>query len=1052
MAKELAIAINFTSKGEQKVIKNLQELEIELAKLQTDLKSLDFGTPAFVEATKNINKLKSQIKDIDKATEGLEAAQKFSKVGEAISLVASSFQILSGILGLFITNTEDLESVQRAEAKALQVLNVVLGIQTIVFQQATLAAEGYSIKSLAASASQYVLSTATKIGTTIQLAFNAALKANPIALVVAGVVALTAVIYGLVKAYNSFFGEAAKTKEILENQNKLEIDLIKTRIDASKQLENQLTILTDNVSTRALELRTIEQLKKEYAGFNAFIDENNKLTEEGIAFLRLQIQLRQDEAALTAISTQRTEKEIQFETEAQKIRNEYGASAKILIKELRQQYDTDLTAINNLQNKYTKSINSTLTSLTPYNKKLEERAKAEAKTNVVVKESIRETEKQNKVISERLSLLTKTADALSKNLLAELKLNDNGLEKQNEIIQKQNDLLQDRANVLDLNKEILDNLNKLFLEVIPAEDEILDREISLRRFFDTLRSGIINNKITIEETFSFDKLLEFAEKDIPNISKLLADLPEESKKQFTEFFSSIDNRANQLRTGLEQAGIAIFKDTQTAARNLLNIEQGIFNVLVEQKELGASEIDKEIAVSKFVKEQLFIERQQKTITAQILATKAAILINEKLGTEEAEQVVADQKESVKLYEQQLAILDKIVLDVIANTKNSIDFRNELVKTQNEGLKNLEIINQQGQAIKSAFNPDQLREYFSNLGEDTEFVLKTLVFNLQTYLERFGEEGTKAIMEGVVQGLKEQGKLTRQEVEKTIDTLQKASFAIKVAFGGTGKLFTEQIEYLKSLLGSLPNELTPLQKGFQNINEIAQKILSAFSDISGQLQQVVQANTSLLLEQLAQDEALAIATIGDASARARELQAQEQKKFAQQRFQIEKKARIQELQFSLANALVDSAGAIINALATIPPPASLIYATLLAGVTGAQVQAIQNQLTFVQSKQFVGRRGGLITGQSHEGSNGGVPAMLEGGEFVVNREAVRRFGDTISDLNSATGGRRLAIDDSRLVQAISSQNSSSTPLKAYVLYNSIQDTQKLNKKITQLARL
>jgi hypothetical protein len=56
------------------------------------------------------------------------------------------------------------------------------------------------------------------------------------------------------------------------------------------------------------------------------------------------------------------------------------------------------------------------------------------------------------------------------------------------------------------------------------------------------------------------------------------------------------------------------------------------------------------------------------------------------------------------------------------------------------------------------------------------------------------------------------------------------------------------------------------------------------------------------------------------------------------------------------------------------------------------------------------------------------------------------------LNSATGGRRLAIDDSRLVQAISSQNSSSTPLKAYVLYNSIQDTQKLNKKITQLARL
>jgi hypothetical protein len=118
----------------------------------------------------------------------------------------------------------------------------------------------------------------------------------------------------------------------------------------------------------------------------------------------------------------------------------------------------------------------------------------------------------------------------------------------------------------------------------------------------------------------------------------------------------------------------------------------------------------------------------------------------------------------------------------------------------------------------------------------------------------------------------------------------------------------------------------------------------------------------------------------------------------------------------------------------------------------QVSAIRNQLTFTQSQQFIGRRGGLITGESHEGSNGGVPAMLEGGEFVVNRAAVARYGDLIGDLNSSTGGRRLAIDDSRIVQTIASQNQNTTPLKAFVLYNDIQNTEKLNSKITQLARL
>jgi hypothetical protein len=207
------------------------------------------------------------------------------------------------------------------------------------------------------------------------------------------------------------------------------------------------------------------------------------------------------------------------------------------------------------------------------------------------------------------------------------------------------------------------------------------------------------------------------------------------------------------------------------------------------------------------------------------------------------------------------------------------------------------------------------------------------------------------------------------------------------------------------------------------------------------------------------EQLSLSKLGEANSESKRendrilaLRAEAEQKFAKQRFDLEKKSRIQELNFALANAISGGAQAIINALALpAPPPIPQIYAASLGVLTGAQVQVIQNQLTTAQNKTFIARRGGLVDGStSHE--QGGVPALLEGGEFVMNREAVSKFGGIIGDINSSTGGRKLAIDDSRIVQAIASQNANTTPLKAYVLYNSIQDTEKLNKKITKLARL
>jgi phage-related tail protein len=260
MATQVALAIKIQSEGGEKVLKNLQDLETELGRLQTDLKTLDFGTQEFDVAVKNINRLKSSIKDVDKATEGLEAAQRVQAIGEAISIVVGGFQLLSGIIGIFISDSEDLEAVQRAEAKAVSILNAAVGIQTIVFQAAELKAKGYTLASVAATIATKAQTAATRVATAVQVAFNAALAANPIGLVIAGIVALGAAIFGVVKIYENYFSASAKLENQLETENKAEQDLIKTKIESSRQLEDQLKILTDNLQTRALENKTIENL------------------------------------------------------------------------------------------------------------------------------------------------------------------------------------------------------------------------------------------------------------------------------------------------------------------------------------------------------------------------------------------------------------------------------------------------------------------------------------------------------------------------------------------------------------------------------------------------------------------------------------------------------------------------------------------------------------------------------------------------------------------------------------------------------------------------
>jgi len=232
---------------------------------------------------------------------------------------------------------------------------------------------------------------------------------------------------------------------------------------------------------------------------------------------------------------------------------------------------------------------------------------------------------------------------------------------------------------------------------------------------------------------------------------------------------------------------------------------------------------------------------------------------------------------------------------------------------------------------------------------------------------------------------------------------------------------------------------------------AQKLLQVYQQISSQISQVISAQNSLLLEQLQYQQDQTLATIGDSTEEAAAERERVEKEYAKKRFELEKKSRISELRFTLADAVANAAASVLTTYSQFGLPFGIPFAAAVGAISAAQIAVIGQQLGFAKSQQYIGRRGMLIQGNSHE--MGGVNFggyNLEGGEAVIPRSAVSQYGDILSQMSMSVGGRPLTMDDSRIVEEIRRQNQ--RPIKTYVLDQDIQDTRKINARLEEISRL
>ena len=207
MANEINIGINTTSdlSGLNQVDESVKSLKTQLKEAQANVAALSekFGATSkqAVEAAKAAASLKDRIGDAKSLTDAFNPDAKFKALSGSLTGVAGGFSAVTGALGLMGKESKDVE---KAILKVQSAMALASGVQAL----------GESIDSFK-QLGAVIRSTTIfqKLAAAAQWAWNAAMTANPIGVMVTAIAGLIATGYLLIRMFKS-------TNETLEISQK----------------------------------------------------------------------------------------------------------------------------------------------------------------------------------------------------------------------------------------------------------------------------------------------------------------------------------------------------------------------------------------------------------------------------------------------------------------------------------------------------------------------------------------------------------------------------------------------------------------------------------------------------------------------------------------------------------------------------------------------------------------------------------------------------------------------------------------------------------------
>jgi len=253
--------------AEKKVIElevnsNLGNLKQQLKQAQVEVQTLaeKFGATSAqaVEAAKKAAVLKDKIGDAKALTDAFNPDAKFKALSGALTGVAGGFSVVTGALGAFGKQNEDVE---KALLKVQSAMALASGAQAIGESIDSFKQLGAVIKANAVF---------QKIMTAAQYAYNLAMALNPIGAIVAAVIALIASGYALIKMFQASAEANVKNEAAVKKNTVALKEQIKSSEKASEALKTKNgheyeMAKASGASTKALRALALKHAEEEIA-------------------------------------------------------------------------------------------------------------------------------------------------------------------------------------------------------------------------------------------------------------------------------------------------------------------------------------------------------------------------------------------------------------------------------------------------------------------------------------------------------------------------------------------------------------------------------------------------------------------------------------------------------------------------------------------------------------------------------------------------------------------------------------------------------------------
>jgi len=1031
---ERTIGLRLKIDGVEQTITSIKQLESTISTAREKLATVAIGSDEFRRLTGEIQRAETEIGKLRQATEGIGFEKQLEGIGKFTGGITAGFAAATAAVQLF---GDDTEEISKAAATAQNLLTVAIGARGVA---ETIA----GAKILATTVATKAQTIANNVANLSFKALYATIAANPLG-------AILTVIGAVVAALVVFSEET-------EDTTKAQRELNKVTSDEAIKLQALTAVINSTNSSNEQRLGAINELKKTYPGFNAFITEENKLNEDGIKWVTLKTQALIKQAQINKILEQIAENnnkllEIQNRSVEESIgfwdkaggfilrfTSGYGKLGQAVFEG--QQALANNTEEADKLNQSNEKLNSSLqtlvgqqqnlnTELTTGNKKLDEQAEKEKKAadaaalrDKALQVQYANQKRRNELISTELAKgLADLKLAYEQEYEAAKKNGENVAlvtqvyyKRRNELIKKSQTDLENLTKTV--NKELLDiqgrNYKQQIDDVIEVETK---KRTEIQKSLDNLKqAGVATQKDIDDANQAIADSLSNQQIKIQQIQTSIntsylqgqVDLFEKSKQLQTEFFGT-EEQLSQDRNQLFVNNFVKYRDTELnkikLALESAGVEQSTIETTLKTYEdyfqkLGLLQLNSEII------ERALTESTKRELDAQLVLN-------------------ASYYEQLKTIQQQYTIGGKL-----AQLEDSYEKEKALIIKNGGDLNALTI------------KYEQDRQKIIKEGEQQTTNEKEIIDNERLQLELEYQAKQLKIQRDALKA-----RLQVLQLDPTINPEKLKE--VKAA------LLKVETEYNDKLSEIQKTQSDKRRESFQESISDLQTYVSEFENLLGSLASVTAQKISYQLQALEVQYERDLAKITENTEEGIKKREEAERIYLANKKQLEKEAQITSLKIQIAQATASAAQSILSVLAAPPPIGGnpILQGILIAAnaaIATAQIATISQTIGLVQSMA----RGGFLRGPSHE--QGGIKYQgggveVEGNESVINRRSTLAYAPLLSQINMQGGGRPIYVNsvmDSRMAEVLASTKQE--PIRAYVLEKDITKSQAVNRRLDQLA--